>query len=183
MTPGALVTPASTAASGQVVTINGVPHVVVQWFVGLGSGTNPSQITVEQQVVNDFNAQQDKTPTGTKGMPILLSLNIVQNSTATDILKTQLAANNAPDIVGPVGVKGRANFQGDWADITPLAKAAGYDFSAYNQTILQDLSTNGVLDGFPYAVYPSMIFFNKDLFDEAGLKYPPQTGGRAVHLA
>lgn len=172
-----LVTPATTAGGGQIVSVNGVNHVVVQWYVGLGSGTNPSQITVEQKVVSDFNALQDKTPTGTKGMPILLSLNIVQNTTATDILKTQLAANNAPDIVGPVGVKGRAAFQGVWADITPLAKTAGFDFTTYDPNLLKQLSTNGVLDGFPYAVYPSMIFFNKDLFDEAKLPYPPQKVG------
>ena len=153
-------------------------HIVVRWFVGLGSGTNPSQMTLEQKVVSDFNAAQDKTPTGSNGMPILLSLEIVQNTTATDILKTELAANNAPDIVGPVGIKGRAAFEGVWADITPLAKAAGFDFSAYDPNILKQLSNkSGVLDGFPYAVYPSMIFFNKDLFDEAGLKYPPQKVG------
>ncbi len=164
----------STAKPGQI--ING--HVVVRWFVGLGSGTNPSQITMEQQVVSDFNALQDKTPTGTNGLPILLSLEIVQNTTATDILKTELAANNQPDIVGPVGVKGRAGFEGEWADITPLAKAAGFDFSKYDPNLLKQLSnSSGVLDGFPYAVYPSMIFFNKDLFDEAGLKYPPQKVG------
>jgi multiple sugar transport system substrate-binding protein len=172
-----LVTPATSAGGGQIITINGVKHVVVQWYVGLGSGTNPSQITVEQKVVSDFNALQDKTPTGTNGMPIFLSMNIVQNTTATDILKTQLAANNAPDIVGPVGVKGRAAFQGVWADISPLAKTAGFDFSTYDPNLLKQLSTNGVLDGFPYAVYPSMIFFNKDLFDEAKLKYPPQKVG------
>jgi len=177
MPSGALVTPASTAGGGTIVSVNGVNHVVVRWYVGLGSGTNPSQITMEQQVVKDFNAAQDKKPTGANGMPILLSLEIVQNSTATDILKTELAANNAPDIVGPVGVKGRAAFAGDWADITPLAKAGGYDFSTYDQNILKQLSTNGVLDGFPYAVYPSMIFFNKDLFDEASLNYPPQKVG------
>jgi multiple sugar transport system substrate-binding protein len=162
--------------------INGVEHVVVQWFVGLGSGTNPSQITIEQQVVNDFNALQDKTPSGANGDPIYLSLNIVQNTTATDILKTQLAANNAPDIVGPVGVKGRAAFEGVWADITPLAAKAGFDLTQYDPNVLKLLSTNGVLDGFPYAVYPSMIFFNKDLFDEANLPYPPQTVGAKYML-
>jgi multiple sugar transport system substrate-binding protein len=175
--PATLVTPASTAAGGQTVTINGVKHVVVRWFVGLGSGTNPSQITAEQKVVADFNAAQDKKPGGANGMPIYLSLEIVQNTTATDILKTEMAANNSPDIIGPVGVKGRAAFAGSWADITPLAKSAGYDLSVYDPNVLQLLSTNGVLDGFPYAVYPSMVFFNKDLFDEAGLKYPPQKVG------
>ena len=174
---GPVVTPQSTAAGGQITSINGVDHVVVQWFVGLGSGGNPSQITVEQLVVNDFNAAQDKKPTGTKGMPIFLSLNIVPNATATDILKTQLTANNAPDIIGPVGVKGRAAFPGAFADIAPLAKTAGYDLTQYDPKLLAQLSTNGVLDGFPYAVYPSMIFFNKDLFDEAKLAYPPQKVG------
>jgi multiple sugar transport system substrate-binding protein len=172
--PPVMPTPVSTAPGGTI--ING--HVVIQWYVGLGSGTNPSQITVEQQVVTDFNALQDKTPTGKNGMPILLSLNIVQNTTATDILKTDLAANNAPDIVGPVGVKGRAAFEGTWADITPLAKAAGFDFSTYDPNLLKQLSNSaGILDGFPYAVYPNMIFFNKDLFDEANLAYPPQKVG------
>jgi multiple sugar transport system substrate-binding protein len=164
----------STQKPGQI--ING--HHVIRWFVGLGSGTNPSQITAEQKVVSDFNALQDKTPTGKDGLPILLSLEIVQNTTATDILKTELAAGNEPDVVGPVGVKGRAGFEGEWADITPLAKTAGFDFSAYDPNLLKQLSnSSGVLDGFPYAVYPSMIFFNKDLFDEAGLKYPPQKVG------
>jgi multiple sugar transport system substrate-binding protein len=173
---GALVTPAA-GGGGQIINVGGVDHVVVRWFVGLGSGTNPSQITAEQKVVTDFNALQDKTPTGTKGMPIMLSLEIVQNTTATDILKTELTANNAPDIIGPVGVKGRAAFPGTFADITPLAKAAGYDLTQYDPNVLKLLSTNGVLDGFPYAVYPSMIFFNKDLFDEAQLPYPPQKVG------
>jgi multiple sugar transport system substrate-binding protein len=175
--PTAGVTPAITAGGGHIVSINGKDHVVVQWFVGLGSGGNPQQIAVEQKVVSDFNAAQDKTPTGTKGMPIYLSLATYPQATAFDILKTQLAANNAPDIVGPVGILGRASFAGVWADISPLAKTAGFDFSAYDPNILKQLSTNGVLDGFPYAVYPSMIFFNKDLFDEAKLPYPPQKVG------
>jgi multiple sugar transport system substrate-binding protein len=175
--PTAGVTPAITAGGGHIVSVNGKDHVVVQWFVGLGSGNNPQQIAVEQKVVSDFNALQDKTPTGMKGMPIYLSLATYPQATAFDILKTQLAANNAPDIVGPVGILGRASFAGVWADISPLAKTAGYDFSAYDPNILKQLSTNGVLDGFPYAVYPSMIFFNKDLFDEAGLSYPPQKVG------
>ena len=177
-TPAAA-TPVPTSGHGQIV--NG--HIMVRWFVGLGSGTNPSQITLENTVASDFNALQDKTPTGTGGLPIELSVEIVQNTTATDILKTELAAGNAPDIVGPVGVKGRAAFAGEWADITPLAKTAGYDFSTYDQNILKQLENSaGVLDGFPYAVYPSMIFFNKDLFDEANLPYPPQTVGAKYML-
>ena len=43
---GALVTPAA-GGGGQIINVGGVDHVVVRWFVGLGSGTNPSQITAE----------------------------------------------------------------------------------------------------------------------------------------
>ena len=53
----------------------------------------------------------------------------------------------------------------------------GYNLTQYDPNVLKLLSTNGVLDGFPYAVYPSMIMFNKDLFDEANLPYPPQKVG------
>ena len=73
-------------------------HLAVGWYVGLGSGTNPAQIALQQTVVNDFNAEQDKRTDGK--MPILLSLEIVQNATATTILKTEMSSGSAPDLVG-----------------------------------------------------------------------------------
>ena len=39
------------------------------------------------------------------------------------------------------------------------------------------LGANGATIGVPYAVYPSYLYFNKDLFDEAGLPYPPTKVG------
>jgi multiple sugar transport system substrate-binding protein len=152
-------------------------HVIVRWFVGLGSGTNPNQITLQQQVVSDFNALQDKRTDGKD--KILLSLEIVQNNTATDILKTEIASGNAPDLIGPVGIKGRAGFAGEFLDMGPLIKTAGFDTSVYSESLLGTMKdgTTGALLGIPYGVYPSYIFYNKDLFDEAGLKYPPTKVG------
>lgn len=37
--------------------------------------------------------------------------------------------------------------------------------------------SDGTLVGLPFASYPSAIYFNRDLFDEAGLPYPPQEYG------
>ncbi len=31
--------------------------------------------------------------------------------------------------------------------------------------------------GIPFAIYPSFVIYNKDLFDEAGLPYPPARHG------
>ena len=65
-----------------------------------------------------------------------------------------IAGGNSPDIVGPVGKAGRANFQGAWADITPLAEAAGYDLSQYDPALLEFTSDEGVLVGLPSASVP-----------------------------
>jgi multiple sugar transport system substrate-binding protein len=167
----------STAKPGQIINIGGKDHLVVRWYVGLGSGTNPQQIVLQQQVVSDFNAEQDKRTDGK--MPILLSLEIVQNSTATDILKTEITSGSAPDLIGPVGIKGRAGFAGQFKDMTPLIQSAGFDLSKYPKQLVDTMKDGqtGALLGIPYAVYPSYIFVNKDLFDEAGLKYPPQKVG------
>jgi multiple sugar transport system substrate-binding protein len=168
---------ASTAKPGQIINVNGKDHQVVRWFVGLGSGTNPAQIALQQTVVNDFNAEQDKRADGK--MPILLSLEIVQNATATTILKTEMASGSAPDLIGPVGIKGRAGFAGQFLDMTPLIANAAFDMTKYPAKLVDTMKDGqtGALLGIPYAVYPSYIFFNKDLFDEAGLKYPPQKVG------
>jgi multiple sugar transport system substrate-binding protein len=168
---------ASTAKPGAIVNVNGKDHQVVRWFVGLGSGTNPAQIALQQTVVSDFNAEQDKRTDGK--MPILLSLEIVQNATATTILKTEMASGSAPDLIGPVGIKGRAGFAGEFLDMTPLIQKAGFDLTQYPTKLVDTMKDGqtGALLGIPYAVYPSYLFFNKDLFDEAGLKYPPQKVG------
>jgi multiple sugar transport system substrate-binding protein len=167
----------SSAKPGAIVNVGGKDHIVVRWYVGLGSGTNPAQMTLQQTVVNDFNALQDKRTDGK--MPILLSLEIVQNATATTILKTEMASGSAPDLIGPVGIKGRAGFAGQFLDMAPLIKTAGFDMTKYPTKLVDTMKDGqtGALLGIPYAVYPSYIFFNKDLFDEAGLKYPPQKVG------
>jgi multiple sugar transport system substrate-binding protein len=167
----------STAKPGQIINVGGKDHIIVRWYVGLGSGTNPQQIALQQTVVSDFNALQDKRTDGK--MPILLSLEVVQNATATDILKTEMASGSAPDLIGPVGIKGRAGFAGQFKDMAPLISAAGFDLSQYPESLVNTMKdgTTGALLGIPYAVYPSYIFYNKDLFDEAGLEYPPQKVG------
>jgi multiple sugar transport system substrate-binding protein len=69
-------------------------RIPVRWYVGLGSGTDPQQIAVQQAVVDKYNASQDK---------IQLILEIVTYNASRDVLATQIAAGNGPDIIGPVG--------------------------------------------------------------------------------
>jgi multiple sugar transport system substrate-binding protein len=140
----------------------------VRWFVGLGAGTDEPTIAAQQAVVDAFNASQSD---------IVLVLEIVDNSQAYDVLATQIASGNAPDIVGPVGVRGRESFPGAWTDLTPLLEASGYDLSDFDPALIEFYQTDAGLVGLPFAVFPSFLVYNKALFDEAGLPYPPASYG------
>src|SRR5215207_3910675 len=74
-------------------------RTVVKWYVGLGTGTNPQQVETQRKVIDQFNQSQNR---------IYIALQIVDNPIASTTLATQIAAGNAPDIVGPVGTVGRA---------------------------------------------------------------------------
>jgi multiple sugar transport system substrate-binding protein len=139
--------------------------IVVTWFVGLGTGTQPEQQAIQDQVAADFNASQNE---------IELKINYAgNNQTAPDVLSTMIAAGTPPDIVGPVGVTGSNAFAGQWLDLQPLVDASGYDLSQYAAALVDSYREGDALLGIPFAVFPGLIYYNVDLFDEAGLNYPP----------
>jgi len=175
-------TEAATEAATQVATPTIPPPVEtggegcdpnatkITWFIGLGTGSNPNFIQPEEDWVNNYNKSQ-------KDACILLNIVYNTGQNSYDALRALIAAGNAPDIVGPVGKAGRASFQGAWADITPLAKNANFNLSNYDPKLLEFTKDEGVLVGIPFALFPSFIFYNKGLFDEAGLPYPPHKVG------
>lgn len=138
------------------------------WYVGLGAGGDADVIPKEKAWVDKFNKSQTDA---------CLLLQVVHNPESYDTLKAQLAAGTGPDIVGPVGKAGRASFQGAWADVGQLASAAGFDLSKYDPALLDFTKDEGVLVGIPFALFPSFIYYNKALFDEAKLPYPPHKVG------
>ena len=144
-------------------------QVEVRWFVGLGAGSDEPQFVPQQAIVDAYNASQND---------IRLVLEIVENTQANDILATQIAAGNAPDIVGPVGIRGRSNFPGAWRDLSDLIAAGDYDLSDYDPALVDFYRMEGQGQiGLPFAVFPSFITYNKALFDEAGAAYPPSRYG------
>jgi len=144
--------------------------VVVRWFVGLGAGTQPQHLGPEKAWVDSYNASQKD---------VYLSLEIVDNSIAAGNLKTQIAAGNAPDIIGPVGIEGLNLFRDQLLDLAPLVASSGYTQPGVDPKLTEffKIGAGGSQIGLPFAVYPSYIFFNKDLFDEAKLPYPPTKVG------
>lgn len=137
-------------------------RVVVEWFVGLGTGAQPEQVAAQEAVVAQFNAAQDD---------ILLELDIVDGRLAYQELTDRIAAGDAPDIVGPVGIRGANTFRGQFLDLSTHLPNDVLD--AYDPAQVEVYREGDALTAIPFGVFPSMIFVNTELFARAGLDLPP----------
>lgn len=153
---------ASDGATGEVVEI--------RWFCCLGAGDNAeTQVPTEERVVEEFNATHDN---------IELVLEVVDYNSAFDAMSVEVAGGNAPDIVGPVGVSGAEAFHGQWLDLTDVIASSGHDLSQYAEGSVDFYRSDEFgQEGLPFAIYPSMTYYHRDMFDEAELEYPPHGFG------
>lgn len=169
-----LVTPVP-GANG--LTSDGRP--LIRWFVGLGTGERPNHIGVEQAVVDKFNDEHDpKSPNYKAGnKDVVLSLEIYRNAVAYDTLATQIATGNAPDVIGPIGIRALQSFGDQLLDLNPFIQKTGLDLSEIPQDLQDVYKLGDKRIGIPMAVYPSFFYYNKKLFKEAGLPEPPHKIG------
>jgi multiple sugar transport system substrate-binding protein len=160
--------PAAEEAAAEESVASDGDRVKIRWFVGLGTGTNPEQMPSQEALVKKFNESQDR---------IELVVEFIDNEQAADQLKTQVASGSPPDIIGPVGQSGVNEFEGLFLDLEPLLEATNYDWSDFDEGAINAYRLDEGTFGIPFAIFPSMIYYNRDLFDEAGLEYPPHKYG------
>lgn len=160
--------PAEAAPADAAAAPSG-DRVQVRWFIGLGTGADAKQIPIEEEIVKRFNESQDK---------IELVMEVVPNVSARDTLATQIASGNGPDIIGPVGWDGSNSFYGQYLDLAPLIEKYGFDTEGLDPALIDMYqSESGAQVGLPFLVFPAVSYYQKEMFDEAGLNYPPATYG------
>jgi multiple sugar transport system substrate-binding protein len=99
--------------------------------------------------------------------------NITVKVTTTDYanyftkLQTDLSAGTQADVFD-VDAGSYANFQADGV----LAPLDGVDASKYRTSVLDSYKTDGKQYGLPTSFSNVVLFYNKDLFDKAGVAYP-----------
>jgi multiple sugar transport system substrate-binding protein len=140
----------------------------LRWYCCLGTGEDPVQIPVEEEVAAGF---------GEKHPGSSLKFEVVTYDAARDTLSTQIASGNAPDLIGPVGVGGLAAYDGQWLDLDPFITSSGYDISQYDPAAVDFYKSDDGQIGLPFAVYPSMLWYKADMFEEVGLELPPHEYG------
>jgi multiple sugar transport system substrate-binding protein len=176
-TPGIGASPiteeSATEPSATETAVVGAPgateKIQVRWFVGLGGGVTDQEVSVEEEVVADFNASQDK---------IELVLEVVPNfdNQSTSAFSAEIASGNGPDIIGPVGLDNSNAFSGEWLDLAPYIRGTSFNLvsdpalSMFFQTEVGQL-------GLPVGVYPAAVYYVPSLFDQAGLNHPPNKYG------
>jgi len=167
--PSGAATPAATAASAAPATVPPGGPVTIKWFCCLGGGDDPSTLKIFDQIITAFNA----------GHPnIKLVLDHVAYDGARDAFATELASGNGPDIVGPLGVGGANAFEGQWLDLTSYIAKNNVDLSGFDPGIVSLYKAGGGGQfGIPFAIYPSELYYQPDMFDEASLQYPPSAYG------
>jgi len=171
--PAAPAQPAATDEPAAPAEPAMAEKVQIRWFVGLGTGTDASQVEKEQAAVDAFNASHDN---------IELVLEIVPYDSARDTLSTQIASGAGPDIIGPVGVGGSNAFYGQWLDLTPYIESSGFDLSVFNPALVEFYQTEEGQVGLPFLVFPAAVYYIPSMFDEAGLAYPPSAYGEKYSL-
>jgi multiple sugar transport system substrate-binding protein len=160
----------------RVVEVTPVPEepadmgpVKIVIFVGFGTGTSPEQQAVHAEIQDLYNSTHDN-----------IQIEFLTVPWADRITKysTMLAADQPPDIMLPIGVGGISEFYKGWLDLTPMIEADGYDMTRFaGKTVdIHNYPGQGVL-GLPLCVYPSAIYYNMDVFDAAGVDYPPKVFG------
>jgi multiple sugar transport system substrate-binding protein len=153
--------------AGQTFHIPDFKPAALRWYCCLGAGEDPSQKPTEDKVAADF---AKKYPGSS------LKLEITTYNAAVDTLSTELGPN-PPDIAGPVGIGGLASFKGQWTDLAPYLTASSFDLSTYDPATVEFFKQDGAQVGIPLDVYPSMLWYKRDAFTEAGLPEPPHEFG------
>jgi len=143
--------------------------VQIRWFVGLGTGTSAAARAGAATFVDAFNGSQDE-------IELVLEVSPVGGVYGgADLLRSQIEAGYPPDVIGPTGQLGVSLFRGLWLDLEPLL--VDDDLSGIDSAIIDALRVEGHLVGVPTGVNPSVIYYNRDLFDAADLAYPPHRYG------
>ncbi|MCI0346070.1 MAG: hypothetical protein L0221_11605, partial [Chloroflexi bacterium] len=70
-------------------------------------------------------------------------------------LATRIGANDAPDIIGPIGIRGLQSFGDQLLDLGPYIESSDVDLSDIDQGLIDAYNVDGTQIGIPMAVYSS----------------------------
>jgi multiple sugar transport system substrate-binding protein len=102
-----------------------------------------------------------------------LVLETTPQSGFVEKINTQLAGDSLPDIVRVQGLFVQQWIrQGAFVDLSDRIEASNLDLAGFFAGPLEQFEWQGKLWGLPDTAAPDVVFYNKEMFDAAGLSYP-----------
>jgi len=141
------------------VFLSGV--TTVRWSVW-GS---PAELPPYHEVIKQFEAANPD---------IKIELIHAPWSTYFDKIQAMMAAGDAPDVMFLHTIPSWVP-KGVLEDLTDYVEKSNFPVDKYNQELLSTFMVKGRIYGFPRDNDTTVLFYNKKLFDEAGVPYPDYT--------
>ena len=128
---------------------------------------DPAEITNQQAIVDAFHAANPK---------ITVKVTVSDWDTYWDKLQTGIAGGDAPDVFAMDGPLFPDYQSRDvLLDLQPYIDASGYDLGQLADQAVADFTTAGGQFGLPRDLNVVALYYNKTMFDAAGLPYPDDT--------
>ena len=154
----------------------GKPSATAPVTVTLFTWTRPGELAANQDLRAKFEAAHPNIKVEIMNEP---------SDRAMDKLQAMVAAGNPPDVMSihgayfmPLAAKGAL------LDLDPYAaKDAEFDLADFYPSLVEICRYQGKLYSLPRYTSVYVLFYNKDLFDAAGLKYPDDSWSWDDYLA
>jgi multiple sugar transport system substrate-binding protein len=160
--PAASAEPGATTGSG-TGAYDGPPVTIEYAIWG-----DPAEINSQKAIVEGFTAANPN---------IKVDVTVADWDAYWDKLQTGLAGGAAPDVFamdGPLGPDYQT--RGVLLDLAPYIAKDGYDLTQLDDNAVKDFTTaDGVVFGLPRDLNAIALYYNKDMFDAAGIAYPDDT--------
>jgi multiple sugar transport system substrate-binding protein len=141
----------------------GAQSVEINWAV---SNWAPSEVNLVQQVVDNFKATKTDWEINVLGY---------DPNTYDQKLLADIAADTLPDIFVNADVYTKPFFEaGLTADLVPYAEKTGFDLNSFDPKFLDLAKHEGMVGFLPRAADVVVMYYNKRMFDEAGVAYPTE---------
>jgi multiple sugar transport system substrate-binding protein len=131
-------------------------------------------VSLTPQEMETFEAQLDGIREAHPEWEILLET--TPQAGLIERITTQLASGTLPDVVRLPGLNAQQWIRRDaFLDLTGRIEESGLDLGDFYPSPLEQFRWQSSLYGLPDTGSPSLVFYNMDLFDAAGVEYPDRS--------
>jgi multiple sugar transport system substrate-binding protein len=143
-------------------------RVKIHWLIGLDYGSAPGLRWQHEQIANRFNTSQNR---------IELIVEIIDGADADQKFLEIINGETPPDLIGPIDLQSYQRYLEYWLDLKPYIDQSAPLFDDYPAILHRIIQKDQGQPGLTLNVFPSFLIYNKTLFDQAKLPYPPQQYG------